>query len=69
MKKALVYLLVVFSLTFTSCIGPQGMSGDTGYSAEAEVFELRNINFDTMPQMATPFTAVSTRIFMPRIIF
>ena len=46
MKKALVYLLVVFSLTFTSCIGPQGMSGDTGYSAEAEVFELRNINFD-----------------------
>ena len=46
MKKALVYLLVVFSLTVPSCIGPQGMSGDTGYSAEAEVFELRNINFD-----------------------
>jgi len=46
MKKALVYLLVVLSLTFTSCIGPQGMSGDPGYSVESEVFELRNINFD-----------------------
>lgn len=46
MKKSLSYLVLVVSMVFTSCIGPQGMTGDTGYSAEAEVFELRNINFD-----------------------
>ncbi len=46
MKKAFVYLTVLFSVIFTSCIGPQGMPGDTGYSAESEVFELRNVNFD-----------------------
>ncbi|MEN9323447.1 MAG: hypothetical protein RIT03_1071 [Bacteroidota bacterium] len=46
MKKALVYLLVVVGLSITSCIGPQGMTGEPGYSVEAEVFELRNVNFD-----------------------
>lgn len=46
MKKALVYFLVLVSMVFTACMGPQGMQGDTGYSAESEVFELRNVNFD-----------------------
>jgi hypothetical protein len=45
MKNPFFYLVVV-GLIFASCIGPQGMTGDTGYSAEAEVFELRNVNFD-----------------------
>ncbi|MBU3682251.1 MAG: hypothetical protein FGM16_09970 [Flavobacterium sp.] len=44
--KNLFFYLVVVGFIFTSCTGPQGMTGDTGYSAEAEVFELRNINFD-----------------------
>jgi hypothetical protein len=46
MKNGSIYFLLVVALFFTSCIGPQGMTGDTGYSAEAEVFELRNVNFD-----------------------
>lgn len=46
MKKAFVYLSLAMSMVLASCIGPQGMSGEPGYSAEAEVFELRNINFD-----------------------
>ena len=46
MKKLFLLLAVVAGMTFTqSCEGPEGPQGPTGYSAEAEVFEIRNVNF------------------------
>ncbi|PWA07439.1 hypothetical protein [Flavobacterium psychrotolerans] len=48
MKKIVALLAVVVLTVFSSCEGPQGMpgaNGQNGYSAESEVFELKNINF------------------------
>lgn len=49
MKKIFLLLAVVAGMSFIqSCEGPegpQGPPGPTGYSAEAEVFEIRNVNF------------------------
>lgn len=45
MKKIFLLLAVVAGTFFTSCEGPQGPIGPTGYSAESEVFEIRNVNF------------------------
>lgn len=48
MKNICYFLLAVLSLGLIGCEGPQGVpgpQGPTGYSAESEVFELRNVNF------------------------
>jgi hypothetical protein len=51
-KKIISLLFVVIASSFAGCsyqesaIGPQGPQGPTGYSAESEVFELRNVNFE-----------------------
>lgn len=48
MKKIVLLLASVCSLILNSCEGPegpQGPQGNDGYSAESEVFELRNVNF------------------------
>jgi hypothetical protein len=45
MKKIFLVLAVVGTTILSSCTGPEGPRGATGYSAESEVFELRNINF------------------------
>ncbi|MBS1534675.1 MAG: hypothetical protein JST78_06305 [Bacteroidetes bacterium] len=48
MKKIILLLASVSSLIFMGCEGPegpQGPQGNDGYSAESEVFELRNVNF------------------------
>lgn len=51
-KKNILLLFIVITSSFVSCsyqespIGPQGPQGPTGYSAESEVFELRNVNFE-----------------------
>lgn len=48
MKKIILLLSVTCSLIFMGCEGPegpQGPQGNDGYSAESEVFELRNVNF------------------------
>ncbi len=45
MKKIFLYLSIsIFALT--SCEGPQGPPGAPGFTAESEVFELQNINFN-----------------------
>jgi len=45
MKKVALVLSVIGIIVFSSCEGPQGPQGPTGYTAESEVFELKNINF------------------------
>jgi hypothetical protein len=51
-KKIILLIFIVIALSFVGCsyqesaIGPQGPQGPTGYSAESEVFELRNVNFE-----------------------
>ena len=45
MKKIIMLFVGIAALSFNSCIGPEGEQGPTGYSAEAEVFELKNIDF------------------------
>lgn len=46
MKKILLLLAVTVGMTVTqSCEGPQGPQGEPGYSAEAETFEIRNVDF------------------------
>lgn len=51
MKKIILLSLVTALVFFTSCtveennVGPQGPQGIDGVSVEAEVFELKNINF------------------------
>ena len=45
MKKIIMLFVSMAALSFSSCIGPEGEQGPTGYSVEAEVFELKNINF------------------------
>ena len=52
MKRIILLLLVVSATSFMNCAGPEGLQGPqgpqgpAGYSAESEVFELRNVNFD-----------------------
>ena len=48
MKKIFLLLAVVAGMAFTSCDGdpgPQGPQGEPGYTAEAQVYELENVNF------------------------
>ncbi len=45
MKKIFLLLAVVGMAFLQSCEGDMGPPGPTGYSAEAEVFEIRNVNF------------------------
>lgn len=46
MKKIILLLAVVTSMTFLQgCDGDPGPQGPPGYSAESEVFEIRNVNF------------------------
>ena len=54
-KKIISLLFLVIVSSFVGCSyqesaigpqGPQGPQGPTGYSAESEVFELRNVNFE-----------------------
>ena len=51
MKKIVIVLAVLFSAVFSSCEGPQGIPGQNGLDGQdgflSEVFELKNINFDT----------------------
>lgn len=48
MKKIFLLFTVVGITLLSSCEGPQGergIPGNDGYSAESEVFELKNVNF------------------------
>lgn len=45
MKKIFLLLAVVGMTVLQSCEGDAGPQGEPGYSAEAEVFEIRNVNF------------------------
>jgi len=45
MKKIFLLLAVVGTIILTGCTGPEGSPGRDGFSAESEVFELKNINF------------------------
>lgn len=45
MKKLLLVLSVIGMISLQSCEGPAGPPGRDGYNIEAEVFELRNVNF------------------------
>ncbi|WP_298222980.1 hypothetical protein [Flavobacterium sp.] len=45
MKKIILLVAVVGSMIFSSCEGPEGPRGETGYSAEATVYETDPINF------------------------
>lgn len=46
MKKIFLLLAVVGITGLSSCEGPQGPPGPPGYTAESEVFELLNVNFN-----------------------
>ena len=45
MKRIFLLAVVIATSVLSSCTGPEGPQGPTGYSAESEVFELRNVNF------------------------
>lgn len=45
MRKIVTMLVLIGITVLSSCEGPQGPAGQNGYSAESEVFELKNINF------------------------
>jgi hypothetical protein len=45
MKKIILLLLIVSATSFIGCAGPEGPRGETGYSAEATVYETLPINF------------------------
>lgn len=45
MRKIITMVVLVGIIVLSSCEGPQGPAGQNGYSAESEVFELKNINF------------------------
>ncbi|HEX8562218.1 MAG TPA: hypothetical protein VF676_04480 [Flavobacterium sp.] len=45
MKKIFLFLAAA-GLALQSCEGPEGPQGEPGFSAEAEVFELQNVDFD-----------------------
>ena len=45
MKKLLLLVTVIAMGALTSCEGPQGPKGAPGFSAESEVFEVRNVSF------------------------
>lgn len=47
MKKIILLLAVVLTAGLQSCTGPEG---PPGYSAEAEVFEISNVNFTSDSQ-------------------
>ena len=40
MKRIILLLAIVGTFAFQGCSGPEGPQGATGYSAEAEVFEV-----------------------------
>ncbi|NHM06976.1 hypothetical protein G4D82_07060 [Flavobacterium sp. CYK-4] len=42
MKKIILLLVITSSLIFAGCEGPEGPRGETGYSAEAAVYEYQN---------------------------
>ena len=42
MKKIILLLAIIGMFGFQSCSGPEGPPGQTGYSAEAEVFEVNS---------------------------
>lgn len=47
MKKILLFVLAIAATaTFNSCTGPEGPRGQDGASVLAEVFEIRNVNFE-----------------------
>ncbi|MBL0013362.1 MAG: hypothetical protein IPP30_06235 [Flavobacterium sp.] len=45
MKRIILLLLAVSTTGFIGCAGPEGPRGETGYSAEAIVYETVPINF------------------------
>ena len=45
MRKIVTMIVLIGITVLSSCEGPQGPAGQNGYSAESEVFELKNINF------------------------
>ena len=49
MKKLLVLFAAIGLTALAGCEGPQGPPGVPGRTVEAEVFELRNVNFDYEP--------------------
>lgn len=50
MKKLITLLAVVGMFSFQGCTGPEGLPGQPGQDGLiAEVFELKNINFDYNP--------------------
>lgn len=44
MKKIFLFLAITSSLIFVGCEGPEGPRGETGYSAEAAVYEYQNVD-------------------------
>lgn len=76
MKKIFLVLAVVGAAFFTSCEGPQGPQGEPGPQGpqgEAEVFELRNVNFSlnngeySIYQTLTPNILLSDNILIYRL--
>ena len=45
MKKIILLLVIAIGASFMRCAGPEGPRGETGYSAEATVYETVPINF------------------------
>jgi hypothetical protein len=64
MKKIILLLAIVGAFAFQGCAGPEGPQGDTGVTVEAEVFELRNVNFSYSPSEGyTIYQTLSPQIY------
>lgn len=61
MKKIFLFLAITSSLIFVACEGPEGPRGETGYSAEAAVYEIDRVNF-TSPSYGIFFTFPSAAL-------
>lgn len=74
MKKIIVVATMITMLVFQGCTGPEGPQGDSGVTVEAEVFELKNVNFGYDPangysiyQTLTPQIYASDQILIYRL--
>lgn len=64
MKKVFL-LLAIAAIAFQSCEGPEGprgANGDPGFSAESEVFELSNVNFNFVDGGYSIYSALNPNI-------